>query len=542
MSRLSAGLLALLLAAPARAIETMTVLVPRTGAASGSAVAGPTVSVEVARDHALVRVDGSTGAFAGSVQAGGGRVTADLGSGWVAVTLPAGMNALQGLPWLQALPGAAQAQYDHVYRPNLSVNDPLAGSQFALDQINARQAWDYETGTSNRVTIAIIDAGVEKTHVDLSSAMANTGAGNRAFAVGTGLETPDDPPDTECNHATRVAGIAAARGNNGVQMAGVAFGGGVQLVSYRVFNNGTCTPDCGGGGCVTDDAAIIAAINRARNTDRLDPAFGRMILNLSLGGAQACGAALQTAVTNAVNAGIVLVAASGNDGGAVNSPANCSGVIPVGATDASGSIASFSSRGPELASGGLVAPGAGVLTTTLSDGTVSGINGTSFAAPHVAGVAALILAAKPSFSVAQVLSALRGSSDPVGFGTQGDAPYYKTQGNSSGAGRLNAFLALQLAIKGQLADFQGEDKVVAFPNPFRADRHQNVTFAFPASIQGASDVSIKIYTQDGALVRDLSSLTWNTKNDQGRFVASGTYVYVVSTSRGKRTGRISVLR
>jgi subtilisin family serine protease len=542
LSRLSAALF-LLLAAPAAAFETMRVMVPASGGTSGSAVTGATVSVEVAKSVALVRVSSGAGAgLAAAVAAGGGSMGADLGSGWWSVTLPPGMNAPQGLPWLQALPDVVQVQYDHVFRPNLSVNDPLAGSQFGLDQINARQAWDYETGTSARVTIAIIDAGVEKTHVDLSSAMANTGAGNRSFAVGTGAEAADDPPDTECNHATRVAGIAAARGNNGVQMAGVAFGGGIQLVSYRVFNNGTCTPECGGGGCVTDDAAIIAAINRARTTDAGTAAFGRMVLNLSLGGAQACGAALQTAVTNAVNAGIVLVAASGNDAGPVNSPGNCSGVIPVGATDASGAIASFSSRGPELASGGLVAPGAGVLTTTLSNGTVSGINGTSFAAPHVAGVAALILAAKPAYTVAQVQAALRGSSDPVGFGTQGDAPYYKTQGNSSGAGRLNAFLAMQLAIKGQLADFQGEDKVVAFPNPFRADRHQNVTFAFPPSIQNASDVTIKIYTQDGALVRDLNSLTWNTKNDQGRFVASGTYVFVVSTSRGKRSGRVSVLR
>jgi subtilisin family serine protease len=542
LSRLSAALFALLLATDAAGIETMIVQVPRSGAATGSAVTGPSDSIEVARDHALVRVEGSTASFAGSVQAGGGLVTTDLGSGWVAVTLPPGMNAVQGLPWLRALPGAKEVQYDHIYRPNLTVNDPLSSSQFGLDQINARQAWDYETGTSARVTIAVVDSGIENTHIDLSSAMANTVS--RAFAVGSGAMTVDGPPvDVECNHATRVAGIAAARGNNGTLMTGVAFGGGTQLVSYRVFDNGSCLADCSNVGCTTDDAAIIGAVNRAV-TDAGDPAYGRMVVNVSLGcnGVCACSNALQTAVNNAVNAGVVIVAASGNTGGPVTSPGNCSGVIPVGSTDASGAISSFSSRGPELAAGGLVAPGQGVLSTTPGDTTVSSIQGTSFAAPHVAGVAALILAAKPLYTVAQVLATLRNSSDPVGFGTQGESPYYKTQGNASGAGRLNAFLAMRLAVTGQLADFQGEDKVVAFPNPFRADRHQNVTFAFPTSIQNASDVSIKIYTQDGALVRDLNSLTWNTKNDQGRFVASGTYVFVVSTSRGKRSGRISVLR
>lgn len=540
MSRLSATLLSLLLAADAAALETMRVLVPRTGAASGSAVAGQTVSVEVARDHALVRVDGSTTAFAATVVSGGGQVVSDLGSGWLAVTLPAGMAAPEGVSWLDGLAGSAQVQYDHVYRPVLTTtDDPLLGSQYGLEQIGAKQAWDFETGTTSRVTIAVVDSGIENTHVDLSSAMANTTS--RAFATGTGAMTVDGPPvDTECNHATRVAGLAAARGNNGTQIAGVAFGGGIQLVSYRVFNNGTCNADCSGGGCVTDDAAIIAAINRA-SAEHGSAAYGLMVVNMSLGGAQSCSGALQTAVTNAVNAGVVLVAASGNDGSAVNSPGNCSGVIPVGATDASGQITSFSSRGPELATGGLVAPGAGVLTTDVGGGTVSGINGTSFSAPHVAGAAALIRSAKPAFTPAQVLSTLRGSADAVGFGTA-DSQYYKSQGNSSGAGRLNAFLAMRLAVTGSLADFQGEDKVVAFPNPFRADRHTNVTFAFPPSLQGSSDVTIKIYTQDGALVRDLSSLQWNLKNDQGRFVASGTYVYVVSTSLGKKTGRISVIR
>lgn len=534
MSRLSAALLALLLAVDSSAIETMFVQVPRTGVASGSAVAAPSVTVEVARDFAMVRVtSGAAAGFAAAISAAGGTVTSDLGSGWFAVQLPSGMVATQGLPWLQSQPGVLETQYDNIYRPNLTPNDPLVSSQYGLDQISARQAWDYETGTSARVTVAIIDAGVEDTHVELSTRMANTTSAS--YAPGTGAETRPDLT-VACNHGTRVAGIAAAAGNNGTQIAGVSWGAGTQVVSYRVLP----TP-CANCACTTDDTAIIAAINRAISDAAL-PAYGRMVINMSLGGPGSCGGALQAKVTQAVNAGIVLVAASGNSGSSVESPGNCSGVIPVGAVDAAGNVATFSSRGPELASGGLVAPGVSVTSTDIGGTTTASATGTSFAAPHVAGAAALILAAKPTYTVAQVLATLRNSSDPVGFGAAQAPAGFKTAGNSSGAGRLNAFLALQLAIKGQLADFQGEDKVVAFPNPFRAGTHDKVTFAFPNSIVGATDVTIKVYTPDGALVRELNSLTWDTKNEQGRYVASGTYLFVVATSKGKRTGRISVLR
>ena len=524
MSRLSASLLSLLLAAPAGAMETMFV--------TKTLASGASQSVEVAKGFVLVRVSSGSN-FAASALAGGAVSVTDLSGDWKAVTLPSGMAAPAGAAWLAALPGALAVEYDNIYRAVATTNDPLLASQYALDQIGARQAWDYETGTSARITIAVIDSGVEETHVDLSSRTANTV--NRAYAPGTGAETTNDT--VVCNHGTRVAGLAAAAGDNGVQIAGVAHGAGTQIVSYRVFP-ASCNADCSGA-CTTDDTALIAAITRAI-ADEDTAAYGRMVINMSLGGATACGGALQTAVTNAVADGIVVVAASGNDGGAVNSPGNCSGVIPVGATNSSGDVATFSSRGSELASGGLVAPGVSVLSTDVSNGTASGISGTSFSAPIVAGAAALIMAAKPAYTPAQVLTTLRSSSDNVGLGTLGGG--FKTAGNVAGAGRLNAFAAMRLAVTGQLADFQGEDKVVAFPNPFRADRHQNVTFAFPPSLQGSSDVTIKIYTMDGVLIRDLNSLTWNLKNDHGRNVASGTYLFAVSTSQGKKTGRISVIR
>ncbi len=544
MSRLNALVLAALLAAPASALDIEVITVPQVGT-SGQGIGVPQ-TIEVVRGEALVRfAPAATEAAKAAALAGMGGVYHRVleGTGWSHVSLPDGMSVPQGLAALKTLPDVLAAEPNHAHKAVRTTNDPLLSSQYGLSQINAAAAWDYEVGTSSRVTVAVLDSGIDTTHADLTGRFVGTaqfcdpGANKLTGADNTACVASVVP--VACNHGTRVAGIAAATGDNGLGIAGVAFG--ARLVSIQVFRAGDCGGAAASCDCSTDDTAIADGINFARVNNN-DSTYGRIVVNMSLGGAGSCGGALQTAVSNAVAAGVVLVAASGNDGGPVQSPANCAGVIPVGAVNASGDLAAFSSRGPELASNGLVAPGVSVLSSDVGGGTVSGINGTSFSAPHVAGAAALVLAARPTYTPAQVQAALRNSSDPVGFGGLAAPAGFKTSGNGAGAGRLNAFLALRLAVTGQLADFQGEDKVVAFPNPFRSDRHQNVTFAFPPSIQAASDVTIKIYTQDGVLVRNLNGLTWNVKNDMGRFVASGTYFYVVSTSKGKKTGRISVLR
>jgi hypothetical protein len=147
------------------------------------------------------------------------------------------------------------------------------------------------------------------------------------------------------------------------------------------------------------------------------------------------------------------------------------------------------------------------------------------------------LSAKPLLTPAQVKTTLRSSADNIGLGTASQGPL----GQSTGAGRLNAFLAARLAIRGSLAGTPGEQKIIAFPNPFRVSRDSAVTLVLPESLRG-DNATIKIYTLDGQLVRELNSATWNGKNDAGRLVASGTYVFAVATSQGKKTGRVSVIR
>lgn len=533
------GLILLLLAVPAHSIRVERLTGPLAAGRSG---------IEVVAEQALVR-------FAPSVDRAvlasiGASVVMELPSvGWTLAALPAGMPVAQGLQLLSTLPGVLAVEPNHAYRANLTPNDPLVSSQYALAQINAFGAWEYEVGASCRTTVAVIDTGILATQSELSGKMTNT-TGHYCDPGADKVSAADDAtcvaevPAAACNHGTRVAGIAAAATNNGSSIAGLSWN--AQLVSVRVFRIADCAADCSGAGCATDDAAIINAISSMTALQNT-AAYGKVVVNMSLGGSgQACGAPVKTAIDNAVAAGIPVVIAAGNDGGAVNSPGNCatsaggSGIIPVGATDSSNNIPSFSSRGPELAANGVVAPGLGVLTTDLNNNTASA-SGTSFSAPHVAGLAALILSAKPTFTAAQVQSSIRGGAEGIGISSLGLDAGGLPQGNSSGAGRISAFRAMRLAINGTLADFAGDQKAIAFPNPFRVAETGRVTFSIPTALQGAHS-KILVFTQSGELVRELTTTSWDGKNKDGYLVASGTYIFLVSTDLGKTRGRVAVIR
>lgn len=506
-------------------------------------------SVEVVSEQVLVRFSSGTASSQkeAALQAAGASVAAELASiGWTLAALPAGMSVREGLDLLRALPGVAEVQANHVYRANRTPSDPLVNTQYALSQVNAFGAWEYETGSSNLVTIAVVDSGIDGTHPDLSAKLANTAG--QVCSPGPNKNTDDggicaasaDATVPACNHATRVAGVAAASSDNGTAVAGMSWG--AQLLSLKVFRNQDCTTSCGdasGELCVTDDFAVANALSHAQALHTAGTA-GKIVVNMSLGGPGSCPSTAQTAITNAVSAGVVVVVAAGNDGGAVNTPANCSGAIPVGATDSANNVASFSSRGPELASNGLVAPGVGVLTTDAGGGTANA-TGTSFSAPYVAGLAALIRAAKPAFTPDEVKNALRGGAESIGIASLGLDAGARPSGNTTGAGRMNAFRSMRLAVKGTLADFEGDQKAIAFPNPFRTAQTGNVSFTVPLNLQGTSP-KVKIYTITGEFVRELSGLTWDGKNKEGKLVASGTYIFVVSTGAGSSRGRLAVIR
>src|SRR6185312_6962786 len=345
-----------------------------------------------------------------------------------------------------------------------------------------------------------VDAGIDGTQPDLTAKLTNTTS--QIFDQTTGAASNNNPPTPACNHATHVAGVAAASTDNTTQVAGMSWG--AQLVSYKVFADASCdvsccsaTHDCSqlGNTCGASDIAIVHALQAAEAVQN-HAAYGYMVVNMSLGAsATPCPGAVQAEINNAYNAGIVIVAAAGNDGGSVNSPGNCNHVIPMGATDNTSQIASFSSRGAELANNGLVAPGVSLLTTDLNGGTASA-TGTSFSSPMGAGLAALIVSAKAPTTtdhnlVDSVQSLMRGGAQSVG-----------QPATVQGAGQMNVFRSLRLTTKGTLAGFDGDQKPIAFPNPFRLSQGTSVNISIPTNLAG-SGTDIKIYTLTGRIVREL---------------------------------------
>ncbi|CAN5570099.1 hypothetical protein BH20ACT19_BH20ACT19_06610 [soil metagenome] len=276
---------------------------------------------------------------------------------------------------------------------------PAAGVADA--DIDAPEAWALTTGAPS-VTVAVIDSGVDSSHPDLApNIWANPGESgsgretNRVDddrngyvddAAGWDWVGDDRNPADENDHGTHVAGTVAARGNDGFGVAGVAWQ--TRVMALRVL-------DAAGNGTVAD---VILAYRYAA-------ARGAKVVNLSLGGAD-----LSIAERDAIAAapGTMFVAAAGNVG--ANSDAfpeyPCAHALPnvvcVAASDKSDARASFSNYG--ATSVDLAAPGAQIASTV--PGGWAYLDGTSMAAPHVAGAAALVWALRPTAAVAQVKAAL----------------------------------------------------------------------------------------------------------------------------------------
>lgn len=237
----------------------------------------------------------------------------------------------------------------------------------------------WNTSTADTVKVAIIDTGIDLDHPDLA---ANVKGGvNTIYS----WRTADD----DNGHGSHVAGIVAAV-NNSIGVVGV--GHQIDLYAIKVLNSQ-------GSGYVSD---IIEGIQWSINN-------GIHVINMSLGTSSDIQS-FHDAVAAAKNAGITVVAAAGNSGPGDNTvlyPAKYSEVIAVSATNSSDGQPSWSSRGPQV---DLAAPGASIYST-YKGGSYATLSGTSMAAPHVAGAAALVLATHPGFSPDQVQSKLQSTAD-----------------------------------------------------------------------------------------------------------------------------------
>jgi subtilisin family serine protease len=334
-------------------------------------------------------------------------IASTAGSGLVLLEPDAGQSVDGAVADLEANPDVLFAEPDVVMRTTLTPTDPYYTSyQWHLSQIGLPAAWDTTTGSAS-VIVAVLDTGVQSTHPDLSGKIT-TGASAGYNFVSNNTNTTDDH-----SHGTFVAGIIAANTNNGAGGAGVCWS--CKIMPVKVLDN------TGSGSSFNVAQGIDWAVSH-----------GADVVNMSLGGGAA--SALQTAVNNAWTAGVVVVAATGNDHGPVLYPAAYSNAIAVGSNEQNGARSSFSNYGPEI---DIMAPGGSVLGTLCScNGNPGGYgigSGTSFAAPHVAGVAGLLIASgiTDKNEIRTRLLSTATNMEAAGFD------------NNTGWGRVNAAAAIQ---------------------------------------------------------------------------------------------------
>jgi subtilisin family serine protease len=387
------------------ALRTL-VLATLAAAASFSATAAQPGDEMLVKGRVLIEVrDGVTGDDLGKMVATPGHKRYKLGqSGLYVVDLPANASERAVLARLKNFPHVKSAEQDRLVKSTLAVNDPYIGSAWHVGKIGADAAWDLAQGSG--VTIAILDSGIDAAHPDLA---ANLVAGYNAY------DSNSDLTDV-CGHGTLVAGAAAAVGNNAVGVTGIA--GKARIMPVRVAYLKATDGGCYAAYSTVANGLIYAADHGAR------------VANVSYG-----GVSTSSTVTSAANymkskGGLVFVS-SGNTGTDQGYAQNTS-VIVVGATDSSDNRASWSSYGSFVS---LTAPGVGIWSTAKG-GSYSAVNGTSFASPVAAGVAALMMSAAPTLSNTRIESLLY--STALDLGTAGRDNYF-------GYGRVNAAAAVQAA-------------------------------------------------------------------------------------------------
>jgi serine protease len=485
-----------------------------------------------------------------------------LGTGAVLVDLggtTAAADVARAVAEFEADPDVAYVEPDTRVYALADPNDTEYAKQWDLFEatagMNVPGAWTTATGTG--VTVAVIDTGYV-THSDLAS---NIVSGydfvSDATAARDGNGRDSNPADQgdwsaagECYtgspasnsswHGTHVSGTIAAATNNAKGVAGIAYGAKIQPV--RVLAK------CGG---ATSD--IIDAITWASGGSVTGvPAnpTPASVINMSLGGSGACTTSWQNAINAAVARGTTVAVAAGNsNANAANfTPASCSNVISVAATNRSGSKASYSNYGSVV---DIAAPG-GQTSTGTADGILSTLNtgattpstesyayyqGTSMAAPHIAGLAALMESAKASLTPAQIESAIKANARPL--------PGTCTGG--CGAGLADAATTVQAVAGGSSGTTFQNTANVSIPDAGAAVESpitvSGVTGNAPSTLQVGVDI---VHTYRGDLVIDLvapDGTTYRLKNSSSSDSAdnvNATYTVNASSEVANGTWKLRV--
>jgi len=478
------------------------------------------------------------------------------------LTMPATSDSMAAaMALLQADPEVAFVEPDRRRQRHLVPNDPLYAGQWYLkaaqtSAARAENAWDSSTGSAG-VVVAVLDTGVRFDHPDLERATnggrllpgydfvsadrdgkfttANDGDGRDPDASDPGDwvtagETALDIYDGKCEvddrsswHGTRVAGIVGARSNNAEGIAGLTWR--PWILPVRVLGK------CGG-----YDSDILAGMRWAAGLPVAgvpDNPYPARVMNLSLGSMDACTAAYQAVIDELRARGTVVVASAGNESGPIAAPANCAGVVAVVALRHTGTKVGFSSLGSGATIG---APGGNCVnvganepclysidTTTNLGATVPGVNGytdafninvgTSFSAPIVAGVAALMLSVNAKLPSSELIERLRSSSRP--YPTVAGLPNCRVPTGPKDLQVAECVCTTAACGAG----------IVDAPSALAAARRPVAVIAVPSSVSAGATLTLDAAASSASCGRSVQSYAWVV-------TASGTGGALLSGSQG----------
>ncbi|CAN5246555.1 hypothetical protein BH24PSE2_BH24PSE2_20550 [soil metagenome] len=357
------------------------------------------------------------------------RVHEQSGLRYTDAALRARAETLQAIKLLRREAGVRYAEPNFIRRAQALPDDRFYGYQWHYPLVNLPQAWDITTGDDD-VIVAVIDTGIVN-HPDLADRLLRDGGGNvigydfisnpQSARDGDGADA--DPTDNgdlihgnrSSFHGTHVAGTVGASTNNDLGVAGVTWNG--RIMPIRVLGQG--------GGSDFDITQGILYAAGLPNASGTVPPVRADVINMSLGG-EGVSQMEQDAITQARNAGAIVVAAAGNDNNdRFHSPASLDGVVSISAVDLNKDKASYSNFGATVDA---AAPGGdvtrdlngdgfsdGVLSTLADDSTAelkflaAFYQGTSMAAPHAAGIIALMLAVNPELTPADIDQLIAGT-------------------------------------------------------------------------------------------------------------------------------------
>ena len=400
------------------------------------------------------------------------------------------------------------AEPSFVYKTDFVPNDPATNTQYHIAKINSFQAWDITQGDTNTI-IGIVDSGSDLDHPDLAANIkynqgemgldvnGNDKKSNGIDDDGNGFvddyrgwdfvgagSGPDNDPNvygSNCDHGSHVSGDADQVTNNGVHGSGIGF-----KCKLLISKHGNDNDFSGTGGVsfiYNSDNGIVYCYQN-----------GAKVINCSFGSGT-FSASTQNIVTNAWNAGCVVVCSAGNDGiNVARYPASYDNTVSVAASNSADLKASFSTYHPTV---DVIAPGESIIST-LWDNSYANFNGTSMSSPITAGTVALIRSKYPSFTPAQVVERLKAGVDSI-------YNLNPTYIGLLGTGRVNAFKCVADKPILAIENISYNDSVFG-NNDHVYDVNERIVIPvlLKNSLLGGNNVSVRLTTDDPtvAIVKD----------------------------------------